>query len=187
MSKKSKFTGEQRRNYILQLLKNSSQPITGQKLADETGVSRQVIVTDIALLRTANEPIISTNSGYLYLQENESNQSYRRIVACKHSREQTKEELDMIVDCGVTVVNVIVEHPFYGDLTGSLMLKSRLEVEKFYNDLMENKFTLLAALTDGVHLHTLEADSLEKLDAATKALSEAGILILDDPRKNNNV
>lgn len=185
MSKKAKFTTKERRNYILQLLKNSSQPITGKELADQTGVSRQVIVTDIALLRTANEPIISTSNGYLYLQENQSEQTYRRIVACKHSREQTKQELDMIVDCGVTVVNVIVEHPVYGDLTGSLMIKSRFEVETFYQDLMEEKFNLLSTLTDGVHLHTLEADSIEKLDAATNALAEAGILLSENPRKKD--
>lgn len=87
----------------------------------------------------------------------------------------------MIVDCGVTVLNVTIEHPIYGDLTGSLMLKSRYEVERFYQEIQEKEAMLLSALTNGVHLHTLEADSIEKLDAASKALSEAGILVSEQP------
>src|SRR5699024_3506186 len=126
-----------------------SKPLIGQVLADETGVSRQVVVTDVALLRTANEPIISTNNGYLYLKEDPSNGMYRRIVACNHAPEQTKEELNMIVDYGVTVINVIIEHPIYGDLTGSLMIKSRYEVAKFYEEIKEKEVMLLSALTNG--------------------------------------
>jgi len=175
--KKEKLSGEERREYILSMLKNHTKPLTGQELADETGVSRQVIVTDVALLRTANEPIISTNNGYLYLQEDQVEKKHRRIIACDHPPEQTKEELEMIVDCGVTVINVIVEHPIYGDLTGSLMLNSRYEVERFYHEILEKEAILLSSLTNGVHLHTIEADSNEKLDAATKALANAGILV----------
>lgn len=179
---KEKLSGKERREYILRKLKSSSDPLTGQMLADETGVSRQVIVTDIALLRTANEPIISTNTGYMYLQKESSDKLYRRIVACDHPPKLTKEELEMIVDCGVTVVNVIVEHPIYGDLTGSLMVKSRYEVENFYKEIQEKEVILLSVLTNGVHLHTLEADSIEKLDAATKALADAGILVSEQTK-----
>lgn len=91
MVKKEKKSGKERREYILELLKKNTKPLTGQVLADKTAVSRQVIVTDVALLRTANEPIISTNNGYLYLKEDQSKKMYLRIVACDHPPEQTKK------------------------------------------------------------------------------------------------
>lgn len=171
-----KLTGDERRQYIIQLLKDESKPLTGQYIAEKTGVSRQVIVTDIALLRANNEPIIATNRGYLYMQDQPTNNRHRRIIICKHSPEQTEEELTTIVDYGVTIVNVIVEHPFYGDITGSLMLSSRYDVEQFLNHIQAKGANLLSVLTDGLHLHTLEADSVEKLDAVCDRLKEIGIL-----------
>lgn len=176
MNKREKLTGSERRKYIIELLKNEKKPLTGQYIAEKTGVSRQVIVTDIALLRANNEPIIATNRGYLYMQEKPSNNRYRRIIICKHPPEQTEEELTTIVDFGVTVVNVIVEHPIYGDITGSLMLSSRYDVEQFMNHIQKKGATLLSVLTDGLHLHTLEADSMEKIEAVCEKLKKLGIL-----------
>lgn len=40
-----------RREKLLDILKNSSAPVSGSALARQLGVSRQVIVQDIALLR----------------------------------------------------------------------------------------------------------------------------------------
>lgn len=170
------MTGNERREFIVQLLKKSTQPIKGQDIADQTNVSRQVIVTDMALLKTRNEPIIATNRGYLYLHEQPEDHLFRRVIVCHHSPDRTKEELDRIVDCGVTVVDVIVEHPVYGDLTGSLRLSSRYDVEQFLLTISKHEASLLSELTDGVHLHTIEADAIEKLDAACDALRDAGIL-----------
>lgn len=179
MSNAKKMTGQERRAFIIQLLKKSNHPITGQELAQMTNVSRQVIVTDVALLKTSNEPIIATNRGYLYLQEQSEEKSFRRVIACNHTPEQTKEELDTIVDCGVTILDVIVEHPIYGDLTGSLQVSSRYDVEQFLATIRKHEATLLSVLTDGPHLHTIEADSVEKLDAACDALQATGILYTD--------
>src|SRR5690625_3253045 len=175
-----KMTGEERRALIIHLLKNSKEPIRGKTLAEKTNVSRQVIVTDIALLKTANEPIIGTNRGYLYMQEETSTEMHRRVIVCSHTPEQTKLELETIVDFGVTILDVIVEHPFYGDLTGSLMISSRFDVEQFLNVISTQEASLLSVLTGGVHLHTIEADSIEKLDAACEALQSAGILLTEN-------
>lgn len=171
-----KMTGKERRKYIVDLLSNAKQPITGQEIATKTGVSRQVIVTDVALLKARNEPIIATNRGYLYMNEEKSHGLYRRIILCDHTPEETEKELQAIVDCGVTVIDVIVEHPIYGELTGSLLLSSRYDIEQFIQAIQTKKATLLSVLTEGLHLHTLEADSVEKLDAACKRLRELGIL-----------
>lgn len=176
MSDDKRMSGAERREFIMKLLMQSSEPITGSELANKTSVSRQVIVMDVALLKTSNEPIIATNRGYLYIQKQTSQHIHRRVIVCNHTSEQTKDELNAIVDCGVTVADVIVEHPIYGDLTGSLQISSRFDVEQFIVTLSKHEATLLSVLTDGIHLHTLEADSIKKIDAACKVLNELGIL-----------
>src|SRR5699024_1023958 len=130
-----KMSGDERRKMIVEALKNAAKPITGKEFADRANVSRQVIVTDVALLKTTNEPIIATNRGYIYLQEQDTTDTVRRVIACQHSREQTKEELEIIVDCGVTVVDVIVEHPIRSEehtseLQSRFDLVCRLLLEK---------------------------------------------------------
>ncbi len=171
------LNGEERREYIIELLKRSSKPLTGKMLAKETGVSRQVIVTDIALLRTAEEPIIATSRGYIYYQNASINHLYRKVIVCNHTSEDIKKELEIIVNCGVTVVDVIVEHPFYGDLAGSLMIKNKSDINSFMNAL--DQTVPLSILTDGLHLHTLESDSMENITLACKALKKAGILVTE--------
>ena len=44
--------GETRRKRILQLLSEQTKPLSGTALAKQFGVSRQVIVQDIALLKS---------------------------------------------------------------------------------------------------------------------------------------
>ena len=56
---------KERRSAILQLLRNRTAPVTGAELAARMGVSRQVIVQDIALLRTGGQTIFATPEGYL--------------------------------------------------------------------------------------------------------------------------
>lgn len=172
------MNGEERRRFIVDQLKKSSKPLTGQILAELTGVSRQVIVTDIALLRTAEEPIIATSRGYVYYQNTSQNHLYRKVIVCNHAPEDTKKELEILVDFGVTIVDVIVEHPFYGDLAGSLMIKSKSDIDYFIHAL--NQTVPLSVLTGGLHLHTLESDSIEKIHSACEALKEAGILVTEN-------
>ncbi|MBA2871597.1 hypothetical protein HNQ85_001872 [Anoxybacillus calidus] len=177
MKDEKKILGEERRQLILQWLKESREPLTGAELATKTNVSRQVIVQDISLLKARNEPIIATSQGYLYLQTNPQEQTYTRVVACYHTPEQTLKELQVIVDHGVTVKDVTIEHPVYGDLTASVMVSNRQEAEQFIKKIEETKSAYLLQLTDGTHLHTLEANSIAKLDAACDALKKAGFLI----------
>jgi uncharacterized protein len=177
LKEEKKILGEQRRQLILQWLKESKRPITGAELAAKTNVSRQVIVQDISLLKARNEPIIATSQGYLYLPPNIPAQTYTRTIACYHTPEQTKKELYILVDHGITVKDVKIEHPVYGDLTASIMVSNRLEVDQFIQKIEETKSSYLLQLTDGTHLHTIEADSVAKLDAACHALKKAGLLI----------
>ena len=65
--------GEARREQLLQMLRDSTAPISGSALARSLGVSRQVIVQDIALLRAVNKDILATTKGYvLYSQQTEA-------------------------------------------------------------------------------------------------------------------
>ncbi|WP_449540193.1 3H domain-containing protein [Ferdinandcohnia sp. Marseille-Q9671] len=179
MNVDKKLLGEKRRETIITWLKESPTPIIGEELSKRANVSRQVIVQDISLLKARNEPIVATSQGYIYLQDQTKKDKYSRLIVCKHTQEQTAEELNILVDNGVTVRDVIVEHPVYGDLSGSLLISNRLEVKRFIEKVNETKASLLSQLTNGVHLHTIEADSLEKLDAACDALREAEIILSD--------
>jgi uncharacterized protein len=171
-----KMLGEERRLELLSQLKNAKQPLTGTDLAKHTNVSRQVIVNDMNLLKARNEPIVATSQGYLYMQNMQQARFERKIV-CMHTSEQAKEELFILVDCGVTVENVIVEHPVYGEITASIMVSNRLEVEQFVKRVNETKAHYLSALTNGTHLHLISAISEDNLNLAEAKLREHGFLV----------
>lgn len=176
MKTDKKILGEERRELLLKWLQESEAPLTGAELSQKTNVSRQVIVQDISLLKARNEPIIATSQGYLYMQRTPKTK-VKKVIASSHKPEETQGELTLIVDHGVTVKDVIIEHPVYGDLTASVMVSNRSEVEQFIRKINETKSSLLSQLTDGIHLHTLEADSQSKLDSACTALKKAGFLM----------
>ncbi len=165
-----------RRQEILAYLQAAGGPVPGRALAERFGVSRQIIVQDISVLRAAGHPIMATARGYIWLPAREHARA-RMVVAVRHSPEQTQDELERLVDAGVTVIDVIVEHPIYGEVRGQLMHSSRSDVHAFMEQLRETGAHLLSELTEGVHLHTLEADDLARLEAARSALREAGYLI----------
>ncbi|WJV31548.1 transcription repressor NadR [Rossellomorea sp. AcN35-11] len=152
-------------------------PITGGDLAKQTNVSRQVIVSDITLLKAKGEPIIATSQGYLYMPISNQDTMIERTVACQHRPERSEEELFLLVDHGVTVKDVKIEHGVYGDLTASIMVSNRKEVEQFMKKIEDTGASFLSELTDGVHLHTIMAPTEETLEKAERALQEAGFLI----------
>lgn len=176
----TKLTGAKRRDMLLLWLKEAGSPLTGGELAKKANVSRQVIVQDISLLKAKNEPIIATSQGYLYISMNAGSENHaERIVACLHGPERTEEELELIVDEGVTIKDVIIEHPVYGDLTAAIRVSTRKEVKQFMDHINSTNAAYLSQLTEGVHLHTLSAPTKERIDQACQALDEAGILIKD--------
>ncbi len=167
------MTARERRSEITRLLANSREALSAAVLASELGVSRQVIVGDVALLRAAGEKISATPRGYLL--ERESGMIVRTVV-CSHTRKDTQLELDIMVDNGCVVQDVIVEHPIYGQLTGSLELRSRYDVRQFIQRLTQEDALPLSALTDGMHLHTLLCPDEESFERVLSELRQAGIL-----------
>ncbi len=176
MKEPTKILGDERRAYILKTLQESREPITGSELAAITNVSRQVIVGDITLLKAKNEPIIATSQGYLYMHASRPSE-VERIIACSHGPQRTEEELLLLVDHGVTVKDVKIEHPVYGDLTASIMVSNRYEVKQFLEKIRATNASYLSELTDGFHLHTISAPTEKALNETEEALRKAGFLI----------
>lgn len=179
MSRPKKILGEERRTVLLKLLKKADEPITGGELAAYANVSRQVIVSDITLLKARQEPIIATSQGYLYMQQSPTVQTFERIIACYHKPEETEQELTILVDLGVTVKDVKIEHPVYGDLTASIMVSNRNEVSQFIHKINTTKAAYLSELTEGYHLHTISARKEKTLNLAEQALRNAHFLVED--------
>jgi uncharacterized protein len=177
MTDQKKLVGEERRSLLLQLLKEAHTPITGSDLAAKTNVSRQVIVGDITLLKAKNEPIIATSQGYIYMNHAGTTPSYERTIACRHTPEEAETELNLLVDHGVTVKDVRIEHPVYGDLTASIMVSNRQEVKQFMEKVKSTKAAFLSELTAGIHLHTISSSSENSLNKAEEELKKAGFLI----------
>ena len=172
---KVQMDGEQRREQMLQLLETAGEPIPGARLAKEMGVSRQVIVQDIALLRAVNKNILSTNKGYILFHSEPD--EHTRSFHVHHANEQITDELQTIVDCGGSVKDVTVEHPIYGQISADLIIRSRMDVANFVAQVEKYRTKPLTELTDGEHFHTVTAADELTLDRIEEALADKGYLI----------
>jgi len=167
-----------RRAHIGAWMRSHAEPLRGEELARRFHVSRQCIVQDIAILRAGGEDIVATPRGYrLPADAGRSGNARREVLACRHSPERTEEELHILVDHGVKVLDVIVEHPIYGELRGSLMIESRADVRDFLARVRGSHAALLSSLTGGVHLHTVEASRPESVARAKAQLRTRGFLL----------
>ena len=165
-----------RRQAILDRLRTADRPVCASALAAGLNVSRQIIVGDIALLRAGGAEISATPRGYVLPRATDG---ITRTIACRHTLAQTGQELDILVDNGCTVLDVIVEHPVYGQLTGQLQISSRYDVEQFLARIRDSDAAPLSMLTGGLHLHTLCCPNEDAYTRACAALKAAGLL-LDD-------
>ena len=154
-------------------LKDSDRPISATKFAKELSVSRQIIVGDVALLRASGEKVLATPRGYVIDLSVASDQY---TVACVHDFENMEKELNIMVDNGCTVVNVTVEHPLYGQLTGPLHLSNRYDVSQFMAACREHGASPLSTLTGGIHLHVLSCPDRECFERTYKELDDAGLI-----------
>ena len=165
-----------RRQAILDRLRTADRPVSASALAAGLNVSRQIIVGDIALLRACGAEISATPRGYVLPR---ATYGITRTIACRHTLAQTGQELDILVDNGCTVLDVIVEHPVYGQLTGQLQISSRYDVEQFLARIRDSDAAPLSMLTGGLHLHTLCCPNEDAYTRACAALKAAGLLLGD--------
>lgn len=164
---------KERKEAILEILKESAEPLTGVALAKRFHVSRQVIVNDIALLRAQGETIISTNKGYIIPQ---AKKTYTRVFKNRHTNERAREEYQIIVDRGGVVKDIFVYHHSYGVMRAKLNLRSRHDIEVYMENFSKGNSSPLENITDGYHYHTVEADREEILDDIQQELSRRGFL-----------
>ena len=165
--------GEKRRAEMLRYIRKSRTPVSGGKLAEIFGVSRQVVVQDIALLRAAKHEIIATNRGYLCGET----RGVSRIFCVCHQDGQIEEELNAAVDLGGTVEDVFVKHEVYGELRAELGIRSRRDVKDFLAELKNGTSRPLNNITSGYHFHTISADSEETLSLIEEEFRRLGFLV----------
>ena len=166
------MNGVERRKKIISIMRESSEPISGGKLGRETGVSRQVVVQDIALLRTEGYSIMATARGYVLDEPRKTDRLFKMF----HTDERTEEELQAVVDLGGCVVDVMVNHRVYGKMSAPLNIRNRRDVQVFMNQLKNGKSAPLKNITSGYHFHRISADSEEILDEIEEALKEKQLL-----------
>lgn len=166
------MNGEERRKKLIDLLRYSDTPVSGTDLAKQLGVSRQVIVQDIALLRATVDNIVSTNRGYVLTETLAASRVFKVI----HSDEEVEEELSLIVDCGGRIEDVFVSHKIYNVIKAPMNIRSRLDIRRFMDNLTSGISSLLKNVTSGYHYHTVTAESEDILDYIHDALKERGFL-----------
>ena len=148
----------ERRGEILKILHNADAPVAARELAGKFGVSRQVIVQDLAVIRASTPGILSTTKGYVIQQD------------------KAAEELNLIVDCGGHVKNISISHRVYGRVSAEMDIRSRQDVSEFVQALQNSRSTVLSNATSGYHYHLVEAASEERLDLIEEQLKKAGFL-----------
>lgn len=168
------MSSKKRREDIIRMLVEKNKAIKGTELASLFGVTRQIIVKDIAILRAEGNIIIATPDGYIY---NKGSNKIKSIIAVNHDENKTIDELEIVVKYGGIIEDVIIEHTLYGEIRGNLMIKNLNDLNKFENEFKNKKVKPLSNLTDGVHLHTIAADSEEDIKAIKRELKEKGFLL----------
>ena len=169
------------------LLNQADAPIAAKDLAARFGVSRQVIVQDLAVIRASRPNIISTNRGYI-LQQQET--GCLREFKVRHTPEQAEQELNLIVDHGGRVKNISISHRVYGRVTAEMDIRSRQDVNEFVQAINSSHSSVLSSATSGYHYHLIEASSQERLNLIGEQLKKAGFLAPLQPwekEKRNNI
>lgn len=164
--------GQERREEILKILKNSTEPVAGTDLAKQLGVSRQIVVQDMALIRANGVDVMATNRGYVIHEAKGASRVFKVI----HTDEQVEEELNLFVDLGCKVEDVFVYHKVYGVIKADMNIKSRRDVRQYMEGIASGKSTNLMNLTSNYHYHTIIAEDEQTLDMIQEELRQKGFL-----------
>ena len=148
------------------MLLSENRPVSGSELSEKYGVSRQIIVKDISILKEQGNEILATSSGYII----QSSPLKERVFKVYHTTEQTENELQTIVDLGGTVADVYVWHKAYGKMEAKLNISSRSQIDEFIESVRTGKSVELMHITGGYHYHTVRAVSEAALDRIGSAL-----------------
>src|SRR5699024_78207 len=158
-----------RRKAILQLLESTNEPISGKQLSQQFGVSRQIIVKDISILKSQEHIINSTSRGYV-INNTPQGKEYKRVIVCQHNNERMEEELQLIIDNGAMIDDVAIDHPVYGNIKANLMIETQNNLNKFIKAINKFEGQFLSYLTDNLNLHTISAHNKKILDKSVRYL-----------------
>lgn len=164
---------ENRRKEMIAYLLSQTKPISGSDLSARFGVSRQIIVQDISLLKAQGYEILSTHNGYIVQQTPLA----ERVFKVKHTTDETEDELNTVVDLGGTVVDVFVWHKVYGKVAATLNIFSRMHVKQFIEGVRSGKSSELMNITGGYHYHTVRAENEAVLNTVAAALDKKGYIV----------
>lgn len=162
-----------RRKAIVNLLLSEQEAISGGEMANRFGVSRQIIVQDITVLKGAGYDILSTHNGYIM----QKSPLKERVFKVYHTTEQTEDELNLIVDLGGTILDVFVWHKVYGKMVAKLNIFSRLQVKQFIEGVRMGTSSELMNITGGYHYHTVCADTEDVLNRIEASLNEKNFIV----------
>ncbi|MBQ7975478.1 MAG: transcription repressor NadR [Clostridia bacterium] len=163
---------EIRRKEIIELLSSSDRPVPAAALAEKFGVSRQIIVKDIAKLREEGMDIAPLSRGYVL----EGKNPYERVFKVFHSDEDVERELNLIVDLGGVIEDVFINHKVYGIVKARMDIKTRHDIQIFLKNLAAGKSSLLKNVTAGYHYHTVTANDAETIERIAESLDRSGFL-----------
>ena len=169
--------GNMRRKAIMEYLSSKLTPVSGMELAKHFGVSRQIIVQDVALLRAENRDILSTNKGYMLFHSQENRGGCTAVITVRHTAEQTIEEMHSIVDYGGSMLDVSIDHDLYGQIRVDLVINDANDADEFCRKMRQSSSKPLKVLTEDCHYHTIKAPSEKALELIKRELREKGILM----------
>ncbi len=163
---------KERQNSIIEMLKATDAPVSGNTLSEHFKVSRQIIVKDINALKERGFLIISTAKGYVL----DHSDDVVRIFKVHHSIAETEQELNIFVDMGAEVRDVFIYHRVYGEIHAKLNMRSRKDVQDFCSDIANGRSSLLMNTTSGFHYHTIVTKDEETMTLIEKSLRDNGFL-----------
>ena len=120
--------------------------------------------------------VVATPRGYMLLSPLRPEGIVKTVVTRHGDYKSMEEELRIMVNNGARVLNVIVEHPVYGEITGNLMISTPEDVSRFMDNITGSEGEPLSSLTGGVHLHTLEVRDEASWKKILRALKEKNYL-----------
>lgn len=167
-----------RREKLYEMLENAEAPLTGVALSKALNVTRQIIVGDVALLRSSGKKIISTARGYQLAGE-VPEKGFHQEIHCQSRNMDAAEleaELNVVVDNGGIVRGLTLAHDVYGVIRVPMDLYSRRDVRQYMDRLKEEKGPLIVTLTQGRHVLQVETRNDEDMEALGEGLKEMGIL-----------
>ena len=167
------MNAEERRKEIVNLLYASTDALSGSVLAEKLGISRQIIVQDIALLKAEGFDILSTHKGYII----KDSPLIEKVFKLRHTSDQTLDELSSVVSLGGCVVDVFVNHKVYGRIKAMLNIATQNDVEIFRQNIESGKSSELMHVTSGYHYHTVRAENETVLLKIEEMLMLKGYLV----------